>query len=149
MKIHKLAQLILTFGERFLVGDCLSWGLLIGTSDTNDKDFCEKESVKEEKTGFETHTRAWAKSIVWRLLGIVILGGISWIITHSWKEMSMITILFHSVRVVLYYFHERTWEKIHWGRINHPLSVLPVRKALNPEDLNIVRNQLQKMGYLD
>jgi len=79
----------------------------------------------------------------------VILGAITWVITHSWREMSLITILFHSVRVVLYYLHERIWEKIHWGRIKHPLSVLPVRKELTPDDLNLVRNQLKKLGYLD
>jgi uncharacterized membrane protein len=98
---------------------------------------------------FETHTRAWIKSLVWRIFGIVILATISWIVTHSWRDMSLITILFHSIRVVLYYLHERMWERIQWGRIKHPLSVLPVTKALIPEDLNLIRNQLKKLGYLD
>lgn len=108
-------------------------------------------SVQEvsEKMSLETHTRAWIKSIVWRIFGIAILGAISWIVTHSWKEMSLITILFHSIRVVLYYVHERIWEKIQWGRIKHPLSVLPVKKALTPKDLKIVRSQLKDLGYLD
>lgn len=97
----------------------------------------------------ETHTRAWVKSIVWRILGIVILGAISWLVTHNWKEMTIITVIFHVVRVILYYFHERVWERIPWGRIKHPLSSLPVNKELTPEDLKIIQNQLKDLGYID
>ena len=96
----------------------------------------------------ETHSRAWIKSIVWRILGIFILGSISWIITHSWKEMSLITIFFHSIRVILYYFHERVWERIKWGRVIHPLGSLPVNRELKPEDLKLVQEQLKDLGYL-
>ena len=97
----------------------------------------------------ETHSRAWIKSIAWRILGIFILGGISWMITKNWKEMSLITIVFHSIRVILYYFHERVWERIKWGRIMHPLSGLPVNKDLTPEDLLLIRSQLKDLGYLE
>ena len=97
----------------------------------------------------ETRSRAWIKSIVWRILGILILGSISWIITKSWKEMSLITIFFHGIRIFLYYFHERVWERIKWGRILHPLSSLPVQKELTPEDLMLIRDQLKDLGYLE
>lgn len=97
----------------------------------------------------ETRTRAWIKSFVWRILGIVVLGTIAWLVTHSWKEMTTITIIFHGVRVILYYFHERVWERIHWGRIKHPLNSLPVNKELTPGDLKIIQNQLKELGYID
>ena len=97
----------------------------------------------------ETRKRAWIKSLVWRIVGIVILGIISWLITDSWKEMSLITILFHSIRVILYYFHERAWERVNWGRIQHPLSILPVRKTIAPADLQLIRKQLEELGYMD
>ncbi len=97
----------------------------------------------------ESQARAWVKSIVWRILGIIILGAISWVITHSWKEMTIITILFHGVRVILYYFHERVWERIHWGRIKHPLSNLSLNKELTQEDLKIIHNNLKELGYID
>jgi uncharacterized membrane protein len=149
MNLNKLVKSFSTYGEHFLIGDSLSWGLMIGSSDRHKNGPCDVNFVEGKKMAFETHTRAWIKSIVWRLFGIVILGAISWIITRSWREMSMITILFHSVRVVLYYLHERIWERIHWGRIKHPLSVLPVKKDLTPEDLKLIRNQLKNLGYLD
>ena len=97
----------------------------------------------------ETRTRAWVKSVVWRILGIFILGAISWIVTHSWKEMTIITVIFHGVRVILYYFHERVWEKVSWGRIKHPLSSLPVNKEVTPEDLKIIQQKLKELGYID
>jgi uncharacterized membrane protein len=114
--------------------------------------FIKREDCKNKKgrrMALESHTRAWVKSIVWRLLGIIILGTISWIITNSWKEMSIITLLFHSIRVILYYFHERVWERISWGRVKHPLSILPLKKELKPEDLKLIQNQLRELGYLD
>ncbi|MCK4557328.1 MAG: DUF2061 domain-containing protein [Candidatus Aminicenantes bacterium] len=97
----------------------------------------------------ESRARAWVKSIVWRILGVIILGVISWAITHSWKEMTIITILFHGVRVILYYFHERVWERIHWGRIKHPLSNFSLKKELTQEDLKIIHNNLKELGYID
>jgi len=97
----------------------------------------------------ETRARAWVKSIIWRILGIAILGIISWFATHSLKEMTMITLLFHGIRIILYYFHERVWNRISWGRIRHPLSSLPVNKELTSEDLKIIQNQLKDLGYID
>lgn len=64
----------------------------------------------------ETHLRAWAKSIVWRVIGIAILGGIAYAWTNNWEQTTWITVIFHAIRTVLYYFHERIWERIDWGR---------------------------------
>ena len=97
----------------------------------------------------DTRIRSWVKSIVWRLVGIVILAAISYWITGNWKQMTIITTLFHSIRVVLYYYHERLWERINWGRLKHPLSDLPVREKLIPEDLKIIAEKLRELGYID
>lgn len=65
----------------------------------------------------DTRKRSWIKSLIWRAIGVVILGGITWLITHSWEQTSVITIVFHSIRLALYYFHERAWDNIEWGRL--------------------------------
>ena len=65
----------------------------------------------------ETNKRSWMKSIIWRLIGIFILGGISWFVTRSWEQTSLVTVSFHTIRLVLYYFHERAWDNVEWGRI--------------------------------
>ncbi len=65
----------------------------------------------------EMKRRSWVKSIIWRVIGIFILGGLSWLVTRDWQETTIITVVFHAVRTVLYYYHERMWDKIEWGRI--------------------------------
>ena len=97
----------------------------------------------------DTKARSWVKSILWRVIGIVVLGTISYAITGNWKQMTLITVLFHSIRVVLYYYHERVWERIKWGRLKHPLSELPVKEKPSPEDLEIIARKLRELGYMD
>ena len=97
----------------------------------------------------DTKKRSWAKSIVWRVIGIVLLGVISYLITGNWKEMTSITILFHGIRVIMYYYHERLWECVSWGRFRYPLAELPVKGELTSEELEIVREKLKHLGYLD
>jgi len=60
--------------------------------------------------------RSWMKAITWRVLGILILGVIAWIYTGNWEQTSIITVTFNGIRLILYYFHERLWERIRWGR---------------------------------
>jgi len=97
----------------------------------------------------DTKIRSWVKSIVWRVIGIILLGVISYLITGDWKEMTVITVLFHGIRVIMYYFHERLWERISWGRLKHPLSDLPVKEKPTPEDLKVIAEKLRELGYID
>jgi uncharacterized membrane protein len=155
MELYKLKQSLLNLVRNFLIDDYSSWQILelSNFKRQKSKDDKKKKENSQSKKGrnmaLETHARAWVKSLVWRIFGIVILGTVSWLVTHSWKEMTVITIIFHGVRVILYYFHERVWERIHWGRIKHPLSVLPVNRELEPEDLKLIQSQLRELGYLD
>ncbi|HBA83793.1 MAG TPA: hypothetical protein DCZ95_06850 [Verrucomicrobia bacterium] len=96
----------------------------------------------------ETRLRSWVKSTSWRITGFVILGVISYAFTRNWKETTWITTIFHSLRFVLYYFHERWWAHISWGTINHPLSHLPVKPDLTTEDEEAVRNLLRERKCL-
>ena len=97
----------------------------------------------------DTRRRSWVKSLTWRAFGVALLGLISLLITKDWKQMTVITGLFHGIRLILYYYHERVWERVSWGKVKHPLEELPVSKKLNPEDLDIVRDKLRALGYID
>jgi len=97
----------------------------------------------------ERRKRSIAKSVTWRIAGIFLLGIIAYAVTGNLKEMTIITIIFHSIRLVLYYFHERLWERISWGKIKHPLAELPVNKKLTKEDFKIIKDKLKSLGYLD
>ena len=97
----------------------------------------------------DTKKRSMVKSVTWRAIGVILLGVISYLITGDLKEMTVITLLFHSIRLVLYYYHERWWERISWGKIKRPLAELPVNKKLTPEDLEIVEEKLRSLGYIE
>ena len=97
----------------------------------------------------DTPARSWAKSLTWRIFGILLLGVISYLTTRDWKSMALITVIFHGSRLVLYYVHERIWERVDWGRVRHPLAALPVDRELTPEDMDVVREKLRSLGYID
>lgn len=97
----------------------------------------------------ETHKRSMVKSLTWRIVGVVLLGGIAYAVTRDWKEMSIITIIFHSVRMVLYYFHERIWLRINWGMIRHPLDEIKISGKVSPQDMDVIREKLRAMGYIE
>lgn len=65
----------------------------------------------------DSKKRSWMKSITWRLVGIIVLGLISYWSTGNLKEMTQITLLFNGIRLILYYYHERVWNRIDYGRI--------------------------------
>jgi len=65
----------------------------------------------------DTRLRSLVKSITWRIMGILVLGTITWIITGDWIETTYITVTFNVIQVILYFFHERLWERTNWGKV--------------------------------
>lgn len=96
----------------------------------------------------DTNLRSLIKSISWRLIGIVLLGLISYWITNNLKEMTIITLIFHSIRFVLYYFHERIWEHISWGKYRSPLCKIHINRNLSDEEQRSVQELLSSFGLL-
>lgn len=71
----------------------------------------------ERKWGLnETHTRSIAKAISWRITGTVDTFIISWIITGELTLAGAIAFTEVVTKVILYWLHERGWNKISWGR---------------------------------
>ena len=65
----------------------------------------------------ENKTRSIAKVLSWRLIGIVFWPSISYIITGNWIETGLLTTAFLFM-TVMYYVHERIWNRIKWGRLD-------------------------------
>jgi len=61
----------------------------------------------------ESHLRSAVRSVLWRLIGILILAVITYIFTRSWIQTGLITFLHHFSFIFIYYFHERVWLRIH------------------------------------
>ena len=52
-------------------------------------------------------------------MGIIVLAVVTWIFTHSVIQVTAVTIVYHTVSIIGYYFYERVWGHMKWGqRIN-------------------------------
>ena len=59
----------------------------------------------------DSKKRSILKSITYRLICIISLVTVTYIITGDVVESSLITIVFQAIQTVLYYLHERGWER--------------------------------------
>lgn len=60
----------------------------------------------------ELKRRSAIKSIIWRIMGILILGAVTYFYTRKWITTGLITFIHHGVFLFIFYFHERIWLKI-------------------------------------
>ena len=56
-------------------------------------------------------TRAWLKSVSWRIWAFVVLGVIGWIVTGSAIQTTAIALVYNAVQIPAFYLHERWWER--------------------------------------
>jgi len=60
----------------------------------------------------ETRLRSSMKSVLWRILGVLILATVTYAYTREWIQAGLITVIHHGVFLIVFYFHERLWLKI-------------------------------------
>ena len=56
-----------------------------------------------------SHISSASKSVVWRIMGVVVKAAVTYVFTRSWLITSLITITHHAVFLVVFYLHERAW----------------------------------------
>ena len=64
----------------------------------------------------ENHRRSLLKGISWRITGTLDTLVLSYFFTGSFKIAMSIGATEVITKVILYYFHERFWNKVKWGR---------------------------------
>ena len=64
--------------------------------------------------------RSMAKSLSWRILGVIITTTVAWIVTGEMIFAAKIGIIDTLIKFVVYYFHERIWNRIHFGKLKTP-----------------------------
>lgn len=82
----------------------------------------------------ESHRRTVTKSLLWRFIGIFWTWGGAYVIILALPEeqknavtiATLVTVWHHSTRMLMYYFYERIWAKIVWGKIGSGLKVPPL-----------------------
>lgn len=55
----------------------------------------------------ETQVRSATKSAIWRVMGMLILGAVTFFYTRHWVQTSWITFLHHGVFLFVFWAHER------------------------------------------
>jgi uncharacterized membrane protein len=64
----------------------------------------------------ETKVRSATKSVIWRIVGVIILAIITYAYTRHWIQTTAITFLHHGVFLIVFYLHERIWLKLHYPK---------------------------------
>ncbi len=80
------------------------------------------EQIIENKANYnadkrsEKPIRSIVKSISWRVVGTIDTILISWVITGEVKTAFSIGAIELGTKMILYFFHERAWNNIKWGK---------------------------------
>ena len=64
----------------------------------------------------ESKRRSFVKAISWRILATIITTSVVYATTHQMKFAMEIGLLDTSIKLGVYFMHERTWNKIDFGR---------------------------------
>lgn len=64
-----------------------------------------------------TKARSFTKSLSYRIFGTLSSWAVVYVITGKGSLATLIAFWETVVKVVIYYYHERAWNNIHWGRI--------------------------------
>lgn len=96
----------------------------------------------------EYHKRSLVKAICWRALATLTTMAVVFIFTRRFTLAIQVGAVEIVAKLVFYYLHERVWNAIAWGKLQHPLTGLAVSRELEPEHLEEVRKRLEELGYL-
>ncbi len=64
----------------------------------------------------ESNKRSFAKAVSWRITGTVDTFIISFFVTGEVALASAIAVTEVVTKIVLYWLHERVWNKVKWGK---------------------------------
>lgn len=57
----------------------------------------------------ETQSRSFIKSLIWRIVGVLVLGAVTYFYTRKWITTTWITFLHHGIFLFVFWAHERFW----------------------------------------
>jgi len=60
----------------------------------------------------KSHGSSFGKSIVWRILGVLTLGTLTYLFTRSWITTTAVTMIHHGIFLFVFYLNERLWMRI-------------------------------------
>ena len=64
----------------------------------------------------DSHWRSVIKSVTWRLIAVTVTILISYIWLREWSSSIVLSLTANGIKALLYYLHERGWNRIDFGR---------------------------------
>ena len=69
-----------------------------------------------------SHKLSALKSIIWRIMGVIVLASVTYFFTRHWITTTYITFVHHATFLLVFYLHERVWMKFYdkdarWRRV--------------------------------
>lgn len=68
-------------------------------------------------SAMEKNTRTLTKAFTWQLMGFVLMTIVNYFYMGSLRQGLGLSLLLTLMGLVTYYFHERLWARIGWGRL--------------------------------
>jgi uncharacterized membrane protein len=68
----------------------------------------------------DSHQRSIVKTLSWRLLATIITMSVALVITGKIRLAAEIGVIDTLVKIGSYYFHERIWNRLTWGKTKPP-----------------------------
>ena len=68
----------------------------------------------------ESHTRTIAKALSWRFIATLITFTVAWLVTGKLTFAAEIGIADTIIKLGTYYFHERLWIRVKFGKLIRP-----------------------------
>ena len=68
----------------------------------------------------ESHYRSIVKAITWRTGGTIVTFGVAWFLTGNIGFSVKMGMLDTMVKIGVFYFHERLWNRLNFGRTKPP-----------------------------
>ena len=75
----------------------------------------DKSTYKDDSAG-EKPIRSIAKALSWRVIGTLDTLIVSYILTGEISVAASIASIDFITKMILYFFHERAWNSIKWGK---------------------------------
>jgi uncharacterized membrane protein len=72
------------------------------------------------RSGIETRRRSLAKALSWRIVAAIITTLVVLAMTGRLEFAAKIGLIDTLIKLVIYFVHERTWNKIDYGRLRAP-----------------------------
>ena len=68
----------------------------------------------------DSHLRTIMKTVSWRVMGMLFTAAVAWIVTRKIGFAASIGVIDFVVKGLVYYVHERVWNKLELGRQRRP-----------------------------